>query len=336
LENFPYHRRDVNIPQSLISLYAELTPALKVVEESVNQALNGYARERLLPFISRIKTIESAAEKIETGRYRSFEEIDDLVAFTLVVPSLKHEEEATSHCESLFTITSKRDRTSSKKPPDLFRFDATRLYGHLQKPDGIDSSGGFTIYDIIFEIQIRTAFEHAWIVSTHPLTYKTDTVDWKRFRLAAQLKASAEQLDLAIDSFEVLASTMAESPWPEIQQKIQIIKLIKDLVHDDVIPMEAAPKDMSRFAENLMSLLQASKKKSNFNSALNELDTELRKLTAETFPMSASILQVCMGLLCSKGILTGPLQRYTCHVTDQLVQLYPEVRSLSPVFDYGG
>jgi hypothetical protein len=95
-------------------------------------------------------------------------------------------------------------------------------------------------------------------------------------------------------------------------------------------------KDMSRFAENLISLLQASKKKSEFNSALNELDIELRKLTAATFPRSASILQVCMGLLCSRGIITGPLQRYTCHVTEQLAQLYPEVRSLSPVFDYGG
>jgi ppGpp synthetase/RelA/SpoT-type nucleotidyltranferase len=326
----------VNIPQSLISLYAELTPVLKIVDERVSQTLSAYARHRLLPFISRIKTIESAAEKIETGRYRSFEEIDDLVAFTLVIPTLQHEEEAISYCRNIFAISSERKRTLAKKSSDSFRFDTTRLYGHLQKPDGIESSGGFTIYDVIFEIQIRTAFEHAWIVSTHPLTYKTNPIDWKRFRLAAQLKASAEQLDLAIGSFDVLASSIAESPWPEIQQKIRVVELIQGLVGDGIIPAEATPKDMSRFAENLISLLQASKKKSEFNSALNELDIELRKLTAATFPRSASILQVCMGLLCSRGIITGPLQRYTCHVTEQLAQLYPEVRSLSPVFDYGG
>ena len=325
----------MNIPQSLISLYAGLTPALKVVEERVNQALSDYARQRLLPFISRIKTIESAAEKIETGRYRSFEQIDDLVAFTMVVPSLKHEEEAIEYCKKIFAISSERRRSLAKKSPDSFRFDATRLYGHLQKPDGVDAGGGLTIYDIIFEIQIRTAFEHAWIVSTHPLTYKTNAIDWKRLRLAAQLKASAEQLDLAVDSFETLASAVTESPWPDIQQKIQIIKAIEKLIADGIVPIEAVPKDMSRFAENLMSLLRASKKRHEFTSALSELDIELRKLTAETFPRSVSILQVCMGLLSSRGILTGPLQRYTCHVTDQLTQLYPEVRSLSPVFDYG-
>ena len=302
----------------------------------MSQTLNAYARNRLLPFISRIKTIESAAEKIETGRYRSFEEIDDLVAFTLVVPTLKHEEEAIVYCKNIFAISSERDRTLARKPPDSFRFDATRLYGHLQKPDGIESSGGITIYDVTFEIQIRTAFEHAWIVSTHPLTYKTNTVDWKRLRLTAQLKASTEQLDLAIGSFEVLASAIAEAPWPEIQRKIQVIELIQSLVGDGIIPVEAAPKDMSRFAENLISLLQASKKKPDFNSALSEIDSELRKLTAETFPRSASVLQVCMGLLCSRGIITGPFQRYTCHVTEQLAQLYPDVRSLSPIFDYGG
>ena len=144
-----------------------------------------------------------------------------------------------------------------------------------------------------------------------------------------------EQLDLAIDSFDILASAVAESIWPEIQQKIEIIRLIQELVSDGVIPAEATPKDMSRFAENLISLLQASKKKSEFSSALNNLEIEMRKLTAETFPRSASILQVCIGLLCAKGVLTGPLQRYTCHVTEQLIQLYPEVGSLSPVFDYG-
>ena len=109
----------MNIPQSLISLYAGLTPALKVVEERVNQALSDYARQRLLPFISRIKTIESAAEKIETGRYRSFEQIDDLVAFTMVVPSLKHEEEAIEYCKKIFAISSERRRSLAKKSPEL-------------------------------------------------------------------------------------------------------------------------------------------------------------------------------------------------------------------------
>jgi ppGpp synthetase/RelA/SpoT-type nucleotidyltranferase len=323
----------VNIPQSLISIYSEIKPTLQIVEQRVGQALHSYSQDRLLPFISRVKTIESAAEKIETGRYSSFEEIDDLVAFTLVVPTLRHEEDAIAHCQKSFSISAIKERTSTKKPPDSFRFDTTRLYGRLQRPEGADLVGT-SIYDIVFEVQIRTAFEHAWIVATHPLTYKTDNVDWKRFRLAAQLKASAEQLDLTVGSFELIASTIAEAPWPAMQQKVEIIRLIEKLVGESVIPTEAAPKDLSRFSENFLSLIQSSKKKVQLEDALAELDVELRQIAGENFPRSISILQVCMGLLCKRGMLRGPLQRYTCHITDQLIQLFPETDALSPRFKY--
>jgi hypothetical protein len=62
----------VNIPQPLIEAYGELRPYLQEVEKRLTDALRPYAQERLLPLIGRVKTIESAAEKIETGRYKSF------------------------------------------------------------------------------------------------------------------------------------------------------------------------------------------------------------------------------------------------------------------------
>ena len=60
----------------------------------------------------------------------------------------------------------------------------------------------------------------------------------------------------------------------------------------------------------------------------------LREFSSETFPRSASLLQVCMGILCKSGLLSGPLQKYSCHVTEHLAQLFPEVRALSPIFEY--
>lgn len=325
----------MNIPQPLIAVYGELTPILDIVEARVRQTLLVYSQEHLLPFISRKKTIESAAEKIETGRYRSFTEIDDLVAFTLVVPTLQQEEHAIEYCKKVFDVFDTRARMSTKKSPDSFRFDATRLYARLIRPEAFDDRGAVTIYNVIFEIQIRTAFEHAWIVSTHPLTYKTDKIDWKRFRLAAQLKAAVEQLDLVVFQFDRVAAAISEAPWPEIQQQREIVRLIETLVLDGVIPTEARPKDMSRFAENLMGLLRASKKKVRVENALTELNHGLREFSAESFPRSASLLQVCMGVLCKNDMLSGPLQKYSCHVTDNLAQLFPEVSTLSPVFDYG-
>jgi hypothetical protein len=170
---------------------------------------------------------------------------------------------------------------------------------------------------------------------TRRLTYKTDVIDWRRFRLAAQLKASAEQLDLSILQFEQLASAISEAPWPEIQMRREIVQLIGRLGRDAIIPSEANPKDMSRFADNLVGLLKASKKKINIGHAITELEEKLRTFTAETFPRSASLLQVCMGVLCEHGLLSGPLQKYSCHITDHLVEIFPGVSELTPVFDYG-
>jgi ppGpp synthetase/RelA/SpoT-type nucleotidyltranferase len=325
----------MNIPQPLISIYGDLLPILNAVEKRVTQTLAFYSRAHLLPFIARIKTIESAAEKIETGRYRSFTELDDLVALTLVVPSIRHEEAAIEHCMKVFRITDVKRKISARKPPDSFRFDATRLYGFLINPEEGISLETTSVFSIKFEIQIRTAFEHAWIVATHPLTYKTGNIDWKRLRLSAQLKASAEQLDLAVLQFEALAAAISEAPWPEIEQKRKVVSLIERLLLEEIIPKEAGPKDMSRFAENLLRLLGASKKRVDVDQSLLVLESSLREFPSDSFPMSASLLQVCMGILCKTGILTGPLQRYSCHVTEHLSLLFPDVRNLSPVFDYG-
>jgi hypothetical protein len=324
----------VNIPQPLIKAYGELVPYLQGVERRLTDALRPYAQSNLLPLIVRVKTIESAAEKIETGRYGSFVEIDDLVACTMVIPNLAHEEAALNYCNRVFRIVEVKRRSATRKSPEVFRFDATRLYGFVSTPEGLESGASASIFNIKFEIQIRTAFEHAWIVSTHPLTYKSDRIDWRRFRLAAQIKSATEQLDLSIVQFEQLAAGINESPWPELKEKQQIVDLIERLNEDRVIPSEAGPKDMTRFAENLISMLRASKKKVKMDEALSELNTRLRGLTEDSFPRSASLLQICMGMLCQSGLLSGPLQKYSCHVTEQLVQLFPEVRALTPVFRY--
>jgi hypothetical protein len=324
----------VNIPQSLIEAYGELVPYLKEIEQRLTNALRPYAQSNFLPLVARIKTIESAAEKIETGRYGSFEELDDLVACTMVIPNLPHEDEVLGYCNRVFRIVDTKRRSATKKSPELFRFDSTRLYGFISMPEGIETGISSSIFNIKFEIQIRTAFEHAWIVSTHPLTYKSDKIDWRRFRLAAQLKSATEHLDLSIVQFEQLASAIGESPWPELKERQQVVDLIEALNEEGIIPSEARPKDMTRFVENLIAMIRASKKKVRLDDALFELNRGLRAFKEGSFPMSASLLQICMGMLCQGGMLSGPLQKYCCHVTDQLVQLFPEVRALTPVFKY--
>jgi ppGpp synthetase/RelA/SpoT-type nucleotidyltranferase len=81
----------------------------------------------------------------------------------------------------------------------VFRFDCTRFIGRLRSPDENTRS---PIYDIPFEVQIKSAFEHAWSATTHLLTYKSSEVNWSKLRLTAQLKAAVEQLDTLVLSFE--------------------------------------------------------------------------------------------------------------------------------------
>ena len=324
----------MNIPQPLIEAYGRLASVLDVVEHRVAQTLTIYAKDNLLPVVGRKKTIESLAEKIETGRYTAFNKIDDLVAFTLIVPGLHQEAEAINYCKSAFGIFHVKTRGAARKAPESFQFDATRLYGRLQKPAGSDVGGEPSIFDIIFEIQIRTAFEHAWIVSTHPLTYKAARIDWKRYRLAAQLKAGVEQLDLSVLQFEALSAAIPESPWADITDMQAVDGLIDKLIDAGVIPREAGPKDMSRFADNFLALFRSSKKKAALDIALAKLEASLMEFNIDTFPRSASLLQVCMALLFQNGLLSGPLQRYACHVTPQLGAIFPGIEGLTPVFRY--
>ncbi len=324
----------MNIPQPLVEAHAGVVNLLSEVERRVAQTLDVYSKQNIVPYIGRTKSLESIAEKIETGRYKSFAELDDLVAFTLVVPNRNDEGAAVAYCKTVFSIFEEKTRSATEKSPDVFRFDVTRLYGRLINPAGSGTSGGITVHDVIFEIQIRTAFEHAWIASTHPLVYKTENVEWRRLRLAAELKAAVEHLDLSIVQFDTLASAISESPFPNVDAKKRVAVLVKRLSGEGVIPTESLPKDLSRFAENFVSLIRSSKKNIALDDALAQIEMGLRAFGADKFPRSASLLQISMAMLFQAGLLKGPLQRYACHMTAELTTLFPGVDSLTPIFQY--
>ena|ERR1700730_3627442 len=77
-------------------------------------------------------------------------------------------------------------------------------------------------YRLLFEVQIKSAFDHAWSTATHDLTYKSNQIDWRRLRLSAQIKAIVEQLDVAILGFEQMAPLIAENPDRRLRIKREI------------------------------------------------------------------------------------------------------------------
>lgn len=117
-----------------------------------------------------------------------------------------------------------------------------------------EETGTESINKISFEVQIRTAFDPAWVVTTHALSYKSSVVDWKQQRLAAELKATAEKMDLLILAFQEASLKIEESRWPAIQAKKDIHSYFASAVETQKFPKELAPKDWSRFAENVYEL----------------------------------------------------------------------------------
>ena len=47
----------------------------------IDQTLLSYSKKKNFAYSSRIKSIESISEKIDTGRFKTWDEIDDKIAF---------------------------------------------------------------------------------------------------------------------------------------------------------------------------------------------------------------------------------------------------------------
>ncbi len=322
------------IPAILIQKYESYRHTIEEVANRVKSTLQNYCEKNGYAFISRIKTMESLAEKIETGRLKNWSEINDLFACTIIIPNLSHEEKVSAFCSSIFNIQSMRGPSTTQKAPDVFRFDALRIYAQLPKPDGLDMPEQFGIYDVIFEIQVKTAFEHAWSVSTHDLVYKGPDIDWQRQRLAAQIKATVEQLDTLILAFEPALKHISESPHDDTSERKKISARIKSFAENGHIPSECLPKDLARFCNNFYELLRNTKNGKNVDIVLATVESELSNTPGELFPRSVSLLQYFLAILVKQKMIALPIAKHWCHISEELLQICPELRKKSLSFDY--
>lgn len=316
---------------SLKQKYAERKPYLDILYTNARGMLLDYCSKQGFAFIDRIKTVDSLAEKIETGRYSSWSDVDDFYAATIIIPDLGTEKAVIEYLQTTFKQIELRKRGNTKKSPDVFRFDNTRLIcTYIQIGEQTELS------NIRFEIQIKTAFEHAWSVATHSLVYKTNTIDWKLLRIAAQLKSSVEQLDMIVSGSRFINSHITEHPWPEINLKKHILEQTKIFLNNPNVPEELKPKDASRFSENIYSLFSPLIKHSRtpykllepYFEAANEMANQLGK---DNFPRSLSLVQYFIGIAnqlnfdFSKG-------NYVPFITKEMEDIFPEIKKVKNRF----
>jgi ppGpp synthetase/RelA/SpoT-type nucleotidyltranferase len=326
------------IPTRLQQRFNNISPYLERTSDTVGATVSYFCSIHEFAYIYRIKTLDSLAEKIETGRFERWSDIDDLFACTIIIPNLSYEEIVIKFLKTTFCEVDLKRRGTTLKAPDVFRFDSTRFIGKLTPREGDEKN---PIFNIKFEVQIRTAFEHAWIAATHPLTYKSEKIDWKRYRLTAQLKAVVEQMDMLVMGFDQASEFISENAWPEIESKQTIIKQIKNAFLENQLREELEPKDWTRFSDNVYSMLTATneaqemrpiKRYKYVEAGLKIIINELDEFEPSQVPISISLVQLIFGILSKHKFLEPPLSGYVPIITNELLTFYPSVEIFEKSF----
>lgn len=230
-------------------LYSEIHPIALELQKHIERHLQDICNTNQWLYLSRIKSLESFAQKLETGRYRTIDRFDDFFACTIVVKNIKEISDAIELIKKKFNIVTSKptDRKMTKNRPENFSYDSLRLYCKVKQ---IGPAREF--HRLLFEIQIKTFLEHAWAIATHDFTYKTDKVSWGKDRIVSQLKAMLDNVELTINKFDDLS----ESDY--INKSHDDYKLLNDTI-DFYIKYWGAdrlPKDKRRLAVNTVNLLK--------------------------------------------------------------------------------
>jgi len=314
----------MGVPASVTDAYNAQRDAADSLANNVRQTLRAFTDKNRYGLVSRLKSLESLSEKLETGRYESWSSLDDRVAFTLVIPTTAHEASVIDFLDSIYDRGSNiRLRNSSQKAPDVFRFDTTRYIGRLRLQEGLDLPAD--VDRILFEVQIQTAFEYAWTVVTHDVVYKSQDVDWRKLRLAAQLKAAVEQIEFLVTSFTSNLDALPASEYPEVDTKAAIIERFRGFVKAGALSSELVPESWSRFADNVWRLVASYSRRydvpGNTIALLGAVEGRLADASWIP-PVSGSLFQLVVGEVSREPTRGASLEQYVVVPSQELGELH--------------
>lgn len=141
--------------------------------------------------------------------------------------------------------------------------------------------------------------------------------------------------------FEGATEFIAEQEWPSIRAHRAIQGRFQQHVEAGRVPQEVAPENWTRFCDNLYTIISSNVEghpraaviRGLVDTALDAIDSEIAESSGARFPRSTSLLQFSLGALAKRRVLTSALQRYVPLLTDELLDLFPEVRVLGNRFD---
>ena len=242
----------MKIVKALRDIHHECLPNYEILAEEVVGLLKGKVEGRRWFFYSRLKSLESFALKVESGRVHDPRHLEDFFACTIVVATTVQINEAEKLVLEHFDLSDRRpqDDFFTRKASSSFAFDDLRLYvarrplAGGRRPD---------LDGLVFEVQINTILQHAWSRATHDLIYKSNTISWPLERIAYQVKAMLEHAEVAISEANRLADAAGVSK--QDRQTASVSQLIEKL--RNTWGNERLPEDVKRLAEALLALFRA-------------------------------------------------------------------------------
>lgn len=321
------------VPIEVEQWLSGLNVALAEVVRRATDGVRGYCERNGFAYLGRRKTANSISEKLETGRVIGLDEIDDLFACCIIIPSLADEDKVVQALDGMFNQVTIRHRAATFKNPDVFRFEATRYIGRLKVTEIDDPRLG----NISFEIQIRTAFEHAWSVATHNEAYKGSRVDWKLERLAAQMKALVEQLDMLAVVYTESADALVEHPCDRTECEALALEQMKELCSSLPIPEECAPEKWGLFAKNVVGLAEAADwgawlpLKERVDRILQASVAEAAAQKAVGYPSSLTLFQFVLGAAVQRNVIKTRFRRegYCPPISSSLETFFPKTKQIA-------
>ncbi|HEV2068523.1 MAG TPA: hypothetical protein VGR26_01875 [Acidimicrobiales bacterium] len=280
----------MGLPRWVEDLYGQHRPYFEALEGYAQSVLSSFCTKHGYQLTHRVKSPISVAEKLESGRFGSWWEIEDFVALTVVIPNLTHEEMVLRHLASVFSEIRVEGRQRSERDPRIFQFDSTRWCGRVRL-DPAPAQLPAEALPIVFEVQVQTVLEFAWSIATHDTTYKGPFANWSQRRLAASVKASVEQLDLMIANFMHTAETIPPAPHPELDAKARVITIFQELIVEKAIDASLEPQSWLRFADNMWWLVCTASPLPHAEAAAKVVDFASQLATAVrqgTFPPGMS------------------------------------------------
>lgn len=309
--------------KTLEQAFAERKSLLQRVESTARAILDDFCKRRGFVLVGRAKSMESLRDKLETGRYAELKNVDDIIAFSVIIDTLSQEADVRNFLRNTFAILQTKSGTTLQDER-VFDFDSTRVYCRLQDTLRI----GTGIDQITIEVQIRTILQHAWSKITHPQVYKAEIFDARAARFAAELMAQLESIDRSLSRFRTSSRSVKVVSRRDMVASSGITATIDQLVRDGVIPSEMRPSNGRRLGENIYQSIRQNLR--HQPSLYTKVIRDFFEKQKFAFPRSVTLFQLAVvALHDAKSLELGSHakpRRY--YVTDELISLFPTAATI--------